>query len=140
MIRNETDTHYSIELHQAQQKHVTIFKAECAIVGDQHGGFNQSGSAFGSQGGQTPHIGGATPFGSHTPGLGGATPMFGAGGNTPFGAGGRTPGMGGQVSRTSLTWLSLLNCSSAHIILHSFCRHRHMGALPPCTEREEPRP
>lgn len=100
MIRNETDTHYSVELHQAQQKHVTILKAECSLVGDAKGSYNLPGSAGSFIGGQTPHVGGATPFaGAHTPAFGGQTPMFG-GGMTP-GMGGRTPAYGGQGGTVS---------------------------------------
>jgi transcription elongation factor SPT5 len=96
MIRNETDTHYSVEIHQAQQKHLTTLKDDCKIVGDEHGRFDGGGTAAAAA------LGGATPAygvgGGVTPGMGGATPMYGAGGATPMyrgPGGGITPVVGG---------------------------------------------
>lgn len=100
MIRNETETHYSVELHQAQQKHVTLLKEECSVIGDEHGatGGAPAPAQFLLGGGATPHLGGATPSfgGGMTPGMmGGATPMFGGGATPMFG--GKTPFAGGTV-------------------------------------------
>ena len=92
VIRNEEGDYYSIELHQAQQKHVTLAKADVLVIGDVNGGPKRTVMS-GAGGGFSMQLGGATPM---VEGLGGATPMFRAGGMTPF-QGGATPMEGGKT-------------------------------------------
>lgn len=116
IVRNETDTHYSVELHQAQQKHVTVAHGDVDLIDNttmqmmpNHNLYANGGGTM--MGGTTPFLGGATPMigGSATPayGIGGATPMYGGGGKTPMygGIGGATPmygtAIGGQTPMIS---------------------------------------
>ena len=93
VIRNEDGDYYSIELHQAQQKHVTLAKTDVLVIGDVNGGPRRTVMS-GAGGGFSMQLGGATPM---VEGLGGATPMFRAGGGmTPF-QGGATPMEGGKT-------------------------------------------
>jgi transcription elongation factor SPT5 len=92
VIRNEDGEYYSVELHQAQQKHVTLAKADVLVIGDVNGGPKRTVMS-GAGGGFSMQLGGATPM---VEGLGGATPMFRAGGMTPF-QGGATPMEGGKT-------------------------------------------